>query len=143
MRITEKRLRRVIQQVIRESMHDEMSEVAPMASVADAIRAFAASATDDDMMQFHKEGYISEEFDNTKSSKLIIDIATALRSMIKKDFREDQIESTCVLPVLRVEITFVYSNPSLADLSYTGFRMHLQTNADSIAQKMMTKCQKM
>ena len=97
----------------------------------------AKSASNNDMMQLHKDGYVSEELDPEMSSKLIIDIATALGSMIEIDLREDQIEKTCVLPVLRDEIVFVYPDPSLADLSYEDFRIHLQNNADVIAQKMI------
>ena len=141
MRITERKLREVIRQVIRESMEVESSEMSPMAS--DLIRAFAKSASNDDMMQLHKDGYVSDEDNHEVSSKFIIDIARALKPNVRKELDIGNIVGPCVLDVLIDEINIVYRDPSLADLSYTDFRIHLQNNADSIAKEMMKKCQKM
>jgi hypothetical protein len=135
MRITESRLREVIRQVLRESMDGEM---APMP--ADAIRAFANKGSNDDMMQLHKDGYVSDNLNHEVSSKFIIDIARALKPNVREEFDIGNIVESCVLDVLRKEINVIYTDSSLADLSYTDFRIHLQNNADSIAQEMMNEC---
>ena len=142
MRITEGDLRRVIQQVIRESMHDEMSQMSMTSSALEgAIKAFANSEYFFfDMKELHNEGYPAECCEEI-SSALMQGMGSENLLIDKK-----QIAYSCVLPVLKDHLFKMY--PQVQDVmddgsTYEKFRMHLQTNADSIAQEMMAKCQEM
>ena len=134
MRITESRLRRVIQQVIRESMDSDMSQMSPMAPSAleGAIKEFASSASNDDLMQLDKDGYID--------SNCCERIASSLKKETGSILGEDQIVSSCVFPVLINHIDKVYPDKLKVDLEYVKFRDHLLMNTNSIVQEMMNVC---
>lgn len=143
MRISESRLRKVIRQVILESMEGESSHMAAPPELVGAIKELALipdsrsisnnkGASNDDLMQLDKDGYID--------SNCCKRIASFLKKETGSILDEDQIESSCVFRVLEQNIHKVYPDKLQVDLEYVKFRDHLLMNADSIAQEMMAKC---
>ena len=146
MKITENRLREVIRQVIRESMEGDPSHAAAappelvdaikeLALIPDPLSEIKKGASNDDLMQLDKDGYIG--------SNCCKRIASSLEKLTGSILGKDQIERSCVFPVLLKRIDEEYPDKLQVDLEYVKFRDHLLINADSIAQEMMIKCQEM
>ena len=103
-----------------------------LALIPDPLSEIKKGASNDDLMQLYKDGYID--------SNCCKRIASSLEKLTGSILDEDQIESSCVFRVLDQNIHKVYPDALQVDLEYVKFRDHLRMNADAIAQEMMAKC---